>query len=186
MLVSCLVFSSFAGMVSANSDYFDDSGYRGIPYKAPTPLSIPGGRTIHFAEDVLSLIENTRIVPINVSPITLAPPDKSGKRLWIPQKDKIMQHIPGSVWLPNVGYQTLDPIMLNYLETNLKQLTGGDKKRALLFYCTSDCWMSWNTVKRVTEVLDYENIYWYPSGIDGWIEQELPLEDAVPVDISNW
>ena len=41
--------------------------------------------------------------------------------------------------------------------------------------------MSWNTVKRVHEELGYQNIYWYPYGIDGWTEDGLPLESATPV-----
>ena len=41
--------------------------------------------------------------------------------------------------------------------------------------------MSWNSVIRAHEELGYENIYWYPYGIDGWKEQNLELETAVPV-----
>jgi PQQ-dependent catabolism-associated CXXCW motif protein len=156
------------------------AAYRGWPYKAPTPMSAPGAITLFFAEDVRALIEQTDILPVNVSPITLGPADAAGRRSWIPPRGKLKFQIPGSVWLPNVGYQSLDPAMDAYFSRNLAQHTGGDKSRPLLFYCTADCWMSWNSVKRARQEYGYRNLYWYPWGIDGWKEQDFELESAHP------
>ena len=61
-------------------------GYRGWPYKAPTPLSVPGATTLFFAEDVQALIENNDVLLVNVSPITLGPADAAGNREWIPPR----------------------------------------------------------------------------------------------------
>ena len=157
-------------------------GYRGEPYKAPTPWAAPGATTLYFADDVRALIQSTDIVLVNVSPITLGPADEEGKRLWIPRRNSPMSNIPGSVWLPNVGYQELEPGVMTYFSRNLFELTGGNYDRPLLFYCTADCWMSWNAVKRAREELGYRQVYWYPDGIDGWREQDLELEPATPVE----
>ena len=162
-------------------DYLDANGFRGIPYKAPTPEAVPGGVTLDFAEDVQDLLATSNTLPVNVSPITLSPAAKNGKRIWIMKAGKDQSQIPGSVWLPNVGLQTLDPDMMHYLENNLAVYTDNNKERGLLFYCTADCWMSWNTVIRVGRDLGYTNLYWYPSGIDGWKERELPVEMGSPI-----
>lgn len=156
-------------------------GYRGWPYKAPTPLSAPGATTLFFAEDVQALIQGNDVLLVNVSPITLGPADAEGNRDWIPPRRKSLQQLPGSIWLPNVGYESLDAGMDAYFRENLRYYTDGDKSHLLLFYCTADCWMSWNSVKRAREEYGYRNIYWYPYGIDGWKEQELELEPATPV-----
>ncbi len=161
-------------------------GYRGWPYKAPTPQSVPGATTLFFAEDVQALIETTDILLVNVSPITLGPADADGNRPWIPRRDKSSEQLPGSIWLPNVGYESLDPEMDAYFRKNLAFHSGGDKSRLLLFYCTADCWMSWNSVKRAREEYGYRNIYWYPYGTDGWKEQELELETGIPEPFASF
>jgi len=174
-LLLCLTLPLLAFTAAA------DNGYRGIPYKAPTPISVEGATTLHFADDVKKLIKSSNVVLINVSPLTLSPPDDNGNRIWIPKRGKTMYNIPGSVWLPNVGYQSLDAQIRGYLEDNLHKLSDGNKERPLLFYCTADCWMSWNTVKRVSRELGYSRVYWYPSGIDGWMEQQFETEVATPL-----
>lgn len=159
-------------------------GYRGWPYKAPTPLSVPGATTLFFAEDVQALIHSTDILLVNVSPITLGPADVNGNRTWIPRQDKSSQQLPGSIWLPNVGYASLDADMDAYFRKNLAHYSDGDKSRLIMFYCTADCWMSWNSVKRAREEYGYRNLYWYPYGTDGWKEQDLELEQGRPEPFS--
>ena len=160
-------------------------GYRGKPYKAPTPWTAPGATTLYFAQDVQELMDGSDVVMINVSPITLSPPALDGKRQWIQRQDKPMHHIQGSVWLPNVGYQELDGGMDQYFRGNLEKLTQSDLGRPLLFYCTADCWMSWNAVKRAGREYGYEQIYWYPYGIDGWKEQGWELVPGTPQPFSE-
>ncbi len=161
------------------------TAYRGWPYKAPTPLSAPGATTLFFSEDVKSLIEQSDVLLVNVSPITLGPVDAEGNRSWIPRRAKEALQIPGSIWLPNVGYESLDTEMTAYLRNNLAHYTRGDKSRLLLFYCTADCWMSWNSVIRAIEELGYSNVYWYPYGIDGWKEDNFELETVIPEPYSS-
>ena len=155
-------------------------GYRGKPYKAPTPWTAPGATTLYFAEEVKALMTKTNTIFVNVSPITLSPKDREGKRQWIVRKDKPMNHIPGSIWLPNVGYQDLEDEMDRYFRGHLDHFTKSDKTRGLLFYCTADCWMSWNAVKRAVVEYGYSHVYWYPYGIDGWKEVSFALESAEP------
>ena len=169
----------------ATTDDVTRSGYRGWPYKAPTPMSIPGATTLYFAEDVKALIEQSDLLLVNVSPLTLSPVDRQGNRSWIPARGKTRYQIPGSIWLPNVGYESLDPAMNDYFRKNLAHYSQGDRSRLLLFYCTADCWMSWNSVKRSLQEYGYQNVYWYPYGIDGWQQQELELETATPEPYSS-
>ena len=164
---------------------FDEAGYRGIPYKAPTPDSAPGGITVLFADDVAALIASRPVTLLNVSPITLGPPDADGQRIWIPRRGYPMLNIPGSVWLPNIGYQSLDQATRHYLEQHLDLLTGNDTDHPLLVYCTSDCWMSWNAVRRLSLEYGYRTIYWYPMGIDGWQEDGRSLEKATPLPFAG-
>ena len=154
-------------------------GYRGPPYKAPTPWTVPGAKTLHFAEEVQNLMAAQDVLLVNVSPVTLSPPGSDGHRIWILSPDKAYTQIPGSIWLPNVGYQSLDAEMMDYFREGL-QCHGGSVDRALLLYCTADCWMSWNAVIRVTSELNYRNVYWYPFGVDGWLEAGLSLEPSIP------
>jgi len=44
----------------------------------------------------------------------------------------------------------------------------------------ADCWGSWNAAKRLA-AWGYDDIRWYPRGIDDWRDNALPLEIADPV-----
>jgi PQQ-dependent catabolism-associated CXXCW motif protein len=85
--------------------------------------------------------------------------------LWIEPR---REHIPGSVWLPNVGLGVLPDDLMILFERELKRLTGGDRGRPVVFYCDADCWMSWNAAKRARHELGYGRVYWYPDGVESW------------------
>lgn len=80
----------------------------------------------------------------------------------------------------NVGYGVLAPAVEDYFKRNLEKLTGGDKSKAVVFYCLRDCWMSWNAAKRAL-TYGYTNVNWYPDGTDGWQEIGLPVTEVKPV-----
>ena len=67
----------------------------------------------------------------------------------------------------------------------LERLTGGDKALSLVIFCRADCWMSWNAARRAA-ALGYENVLWFPLGVEGWEEAGgtlVPiLPEPVPVD----
>lgn len=149
-------------------------GYRLSDYRSPTPDGITGGETVDTPA-VQSLLSQGRVIPIFVqrlerSTLPGAP--------WL--QSKPYRQIPGSVWLPNVGMGAPDQPTLAWFESQLERLTAGDRTRGLLFYCLSDCWLSWNAAKRAV-LLGYARVHWYPTGIDGWMEAGLPTEEAHPL-----
>ncbi|MCG7874428.1 MAG: thioredoxin fold domain-containing protein [Candidatus Thiodiazotropha lotti] len=174
ILVSLLLpLQSFAGN---QSELFSEPGYRIANYRRPLPDQPPAGERID-TEILLELIKRSNPLLVDVLAITLRPESAEFGLSWLPASPR--QNLPGSTWLPNVGYGYLEPCMLAWLERTLQRLTGGDLNRAVVFYCITDCWMSWNVVKRASE-LGYRNLYWYPEGSDGWAAAGLPLVAAEP------
>ena len=90
------------------------------------------------------------------------------------------KHLPGSVWLPNVGLGSLSPEFADYFADNLATLTGGDAARPLVFYCDANCWLGYNAAKRAVREFGYSNVYWYPDGVEGWQEAGLELVEIPP------
>ena len=55
------------------------------------------------------------------------------------------------------------------LATLLAALSGGDKSRAIVFFCSSvRCWLSYNAALRAVR-LGYAGVYWYRGGIAAWL-----------------
>ncbi len=84
------------------------------------------------------------------------------------------QDIAGSIWLADVGRGALAPAVEARFRADLARLSGGNRSADLVFYCLSQCWMSWNAAKRAVQ-LGYGNVIWYPDGADGWQAAGLPL-----------
>lgn len=167
--------SSFAG----DADFDAATGYRIARYRAALPDEVPGGMRL-YTEDVEKHFKAGKVALIDVMPSTGAGYDpRTGK--WRLLKSR--KNIPGSTWLPDVGRGKLNTTLLRYFEENLSRISNGDKSRALLFYCQSDCWMAWNAVKRAAE-LGYSQLYWYPEGTDGWTDWDNPIEPATPVPVT--
>lgn len=150
-------------------------GYRLQHYRAPTPDILPGA-TVLDNRSLQALIAAQQPVLLDVMAANRVP-DADGGSLWVPTKPR--RHLPGSIWLPNVGYGELEPAIEPYFRRQLARLSGGDLDRPLVFYCLRDCWMSWNAARRAL-ALGYRAVYWYPDGSDGWQEAGLPLVEAVP------
>lgn len=159
--------------------YIDpNTGYRLGHYRAPTPESVPGATRITLAE-LRALREQPDVALIDVMAHTGAGPDPASGE-W--RVSEARMHIPGSIWLPEVGQGRLTPVLRRYFRENLEAITEGDKSRRIVIYCIADCWPSWNAAKRAVE-LGYENVLWFSEGTDGWVEADLPLELARPVPI---
>ena len=153
----------------------EPEGFRTEAYRAPVAATLRGATTVDTAA-LQALVETEAPVLIDVLPAPRAPADRGGARIWRPTP---RANIPGSVWLPNVGYGELSAEFETYFEDNLARLSEGDRARPLVFYCQADCWMSWNAAKRAVQI-GYEDVVWYPEGTDGWAAAGLPLEAAVP------
>lgn len=155
---------------------FDPDGYRLDAFLAPVPEQAPGATTLtteevqaHLAAGDALLID---VLPSPPRPAGLPPTDR-----WLPPPHR---NLPGSVWLPNVGYGRLSDDLTDYLQRNIKRLTGGDRTRALIVYCRAGCWMSWNVAKRLAAA-GYTAVYWYPDGTTGWETAGLPLAESQPL-----
>ncbi len=165
---------------AATLTHFGPGGYRIAKYRSPTPATVPNGITV-TTQRVQQLIRNQDPILVDVQAVAVRPETEEFGISWLPAKERF--NLPGSVWLPNVGYGKLDKRMDDYFRYHLHRLTGGDLDRPIVIYCVIDCWMSWNAIRRAASY-GYRRLYWYPDGSDGWAARDLPLEKAQPVAFS--
>ena len=158
----------------AASAVAEPAGYRMDKYRTPVPATLAGATVLSTAA-LQQLIAEQQPVLVDVLPKQRKPKDRDQAQIWIEPK---REHIPGSVWLPNVGLGELSPDFAEYFATELAKLTGGDKAKPVVFYCDANCWMSWNAGKRALTELGYSHVYWYPEGVQGWKRAGKPLETA--------
>ena len=176
--LSLLFCLTLAGLPAVAQDeaaaLFSGDGYRIDRYRSPTPQDIPGARTLDTAALQQLLAGNPPPVLVDVM-----------RQPWLHDRfvaSEEHRNIPGSLWLANVGDGVLDSRWQDYLVRNLQQASGGDPARALVFYCKSDCWLSWNAGRRAM-ALGYTRVYWYRDGVDAWQAAGLPLQTASPVPL---
>lgn len=172
-LPSALLGLYLLGTPAAHADdpLFSSDGYRVDRYRSPTPASAEHATTLDTAalRALLAREPRTRLVDVY-------------RRTWLNGRfvaTEEHRNLPGSLWLANTGDGRLSPPWQAYFRDNLQRLTDGDAGRPLVFYCRSDCWASWNAVRRA-HALGYSNLYWYRDGIDAWEQAGLPLQDARP------
>ena len=151
-------------------------GYRLEDYRAPVPATVAGGTVVTTA-GLQHLLKAEPTILVDVLPHAPRPAGLAPGTLWI---EPVRTDIAGSVWLPETGRGALSPSVEAYFKDNLARLTGGNRDRALAFYCLARCWMSWNAAKRAISY-GYRRVYWYPEGTDGWIAAGLPVQRAQPV-----
>ena len=154
----------------------EPTGYRQDDFRSTVPCTIRGGEVLS-TRALARLLAGDDPVLIDVLPAPRRPPGLPDDALWAPPE---RDSLPGSVWLPNTGFGTLPVEEENYLRRNLAQLTGGDRSRALVFFCLRDCWMSWNAARRAVE-WGWRRVFWYPDGTDGWSEAGRDLAPVRPV-----
>lgn len=153
------------------------TGFRMGHYRAPVPNFIPGGKIIG-TDEVKALADGRKVILVDVYPPKGAGPDPLDGT-W--RNTETRRNIPGSIWLPDVGRGYLEADLEDYFRINLEKLSTGRKDTAIVFYCTADCWQSWNAARRAI-VWGYTNVHWYPQGTDGWVEENLPVEVSEPVN----
>ncbi|WP_274628878.1 PQQ-dependent catabolism-associated CXXCW motif protein [Arvimicrobium flavum] len=158
----------------------EPAGYRMDAYKAPVPATLQGATVVSTA-DAQRLWREKKAVFFDVMPHTPKPANLPSGTVW---KEKDRQDIPGSIWLANVGYGAIPEETAAYFQRALDLHTGSDKTHPVLFYCMTDCWMSWNAAKRAIE-WGYRSVLWYPSGADGWEKANLPLEENRPYAVTD-
>ncbi|MER9657141.1 PQQ-dependent catabolism-associated CXXCW motif protein [Mesorhizobium sp. M0152] len=158
----------------------EPAGYRLDEYRAPVPGTLRGA-TVATTEEAEALWRAKKAVFFDVMPNTPKPTNLPAGTIW---RDKVRKDIPGSIWLANVGYGAISKETASYFRQGLAAAAGTDKSRAILFYCMTNCWMSWNAAKRAVE-WGYSSVIWYPLGADGWESANLPLEEKKPYATNN-
>lgn len=123
-------------------------------FHGPTPMAVPGARTILTAELKSMLTSPNPPLLVNV----LAKPKVS---------------IPGSHLANFIGTDFTakgESETAEFLGRNLK-----DKNAPVVFYCLSwECWLSYNAALRAIS-LGYTNVGWYRGGIYSWFDAKLPF-----------
>jgi PQQ-dependent catabolism-associated CXXCW motif protein len=92
--------------------------------------------------------------------------------------------LPGALWLRGAGLgNSLHDQTQEKLGMRLSELAGGNKARAIVFFCLSKtCWLSHNAAVRAV-ALGYSNVYWYRGGRNAWQAAGLAME---PVAANNF
>jgi PQQ-dependent catabolism-associated CXXCW motif protein len=182
LVLAALLFINLPASARADESYKDPppaadakpspeiEGYKLSDYRDPVPATLKGARVISRAE-AEDLWAKKGAVFIDVYPKSPKPENLPEGTIW---REPQHQSIEGAVWLPNVGYGVLAPPVEEYLKKSLEKLSGGDKAKPMMFFCSKNCWMSWNTAKR-TMTYGYTNVLWFPDGVDGWQEIGYPV-----------
>ena len=175
ILMALLVAAALHLPALADERAVEPLSYRMEDYRAPVPATLQSAMVV-TTDEAAALLKEKRALFFDVMPHTPKPAKLPAGTIW---REKVRNNIPGSVWLPNVGYGALSGETEGYFRNALETLTGGDKTRMVLFYCMTDCWMSWNAAKRAVE-WGYRAVIWYPSGADGWESAGRALAEAKP------
>ena len=157
--------------VWAQAQEAEPDDYRMDHYRAPVPETLAGG-TVVGPEEAHELWQSGEVAFIDVLPRPPKPKNLPEGTIW---REKPRHSIPGSIWLPNVGYGALAEITHDYFRRGLEKATDGDPEHPILIFCLEECWMSWNAAKRAMEY-GYARVYWLPEGTDGWAFFDYPTE----------
>jgi len=175
--VAALILSITPTQALEGYDVDPDTGLRMERYRSPVPADVPGGTTLDNTA-AAALHTNNSAIFIDVYPPTGMGPDPLDGH-WVTSEKR--DSIPGAIWLPETGRGTLLPDAQDYFARNLNRLSAGDPSAAIVFFCTADCWQSWNAARRAIGS-GYTDVYWYPLGTDGWLESGYPLQPVQPVN----
>lgn len=172
VLLALMSVSAFAeGLVD------EPDGYRLENYDDVVPDTLKGAGVVD-AEQVLALRDDDGAVIVDVIPAQRRPDFLPENQIWIPVPHK---GVPGSLWLPDIGYGVLSDITLAYFFDNLSKATNQNKAHPVVFYCRDNCWMSWNAAKRALEH-GYSKVYWFTEGTEGWFESGYEFADLTPAE----
>ncbi|CDF93593.1 MULTISPECIES: PQQ-dependent catabolism-associated CXXCW motif protein [unclassified Pseudomonas] len=170
-LLAVVLLGLWLNVARADTVLFSPQGYRIDRYRSPTPDAVEGARTVDTPA-LQQLLEQTP-TPVLIDVY---------RRPWVQGRfidNEPHANLPGSLWLANTGDGELDSIWQDYFAYHLRQATAGRQDQPLVFYCRSDCWLSWNAVKRAA-AMGYKHLYWYRDGVDAWEAAHLPLQAARP------
>ena len=125
-------------------------------FHAPTPVSHASARTV-------TTVDLVGMLKADPAPVLIDVLGGSGGH----------RSLPGAHWLPGGG-----STRSGQLGARLAELTGGDKDRALVFFCQGwECWLSYNAALSASE-LGYTRVNWYRGGVRSWSAAKLPSDWA--------
>lgn len=154
LLISlALVVSSTQADEAADFGVPPQAQLRQRDFHAPTPLEVPGARTVGTAE-----LRQRLQAPLAERPLLIDVLGGTGH-----------SSLPGAVWLPGAGRGgTFDDAIQARLGQTLRMLTGANTAREIVFFCLSpQCWLSYNAALRALH-FRYRNVGWYRGGIEAW------------------
>ena len=170
-LLAIVLLGLSLNVAQADTALFSAQGYRITQYRSPTPASAQGAQTVD-TEGLQRLLGQTP-APVLIDVY---------RRPWVQGRfidTEPHANLPGSLWLANTGDGELEANWQDYFTSHLRKATDGRRDQPLVFYCRSDCWLSWNAVKRAAS-MGYKHLYWYRDGVDAWEAANLPLQAARP------
>jgi len=153
----------------------EPEGYRLDRYDDVVPATLQGATRV-TAIEVANLQSAHDALIVDVIPEHRKPDELPAGQLWFPVAHK---GIAGALWLPDVGYGVLSEATEEYFKGHLHKATNGKLDHPVVFYCRSDCWMSWNAAKRALS-FGYSQVYWFADGIDDWQFENLATQVLTP------
>ena len=147
-----------------NGAVSEPPGYWIGPINAPVPKTLSGGVVVRGAHQLQALLKRGGAIIVDVSNAPRRPKDLAPGAPWLPLPHRA---IPGSLWIPGVGFGEIPVAVDDFYRQRLAAATNEHLARPLIFYCHKTCWLSWNAAKRAISY-GYRNVYWYPYGIEGW------------------
>ena len=158
------------------ADVPEPEGYRLENYRAPTPATLRGAKTIGTQEAEKIWRRRQRILCRCAAATAAAAKACRRERCGATSRAPIF---PAASGCPIPAMASLRPQWPIISPKGLAKVTHGDRTRLIVLYCLADCWMSWNAAKRALAI-GYSNVAWYREGTDGWLAAGLPLKEATP------
>ena len=135
---------------------------RTVGYHGPTPTRIPGGKVVATGELKALLEQPQRPYLIDVL------------------GGGVHRTIAGAFWMLGSGDGEMSKDEEARFAKAIGAFAGGDKNRAMVFYCVdSECWLSYNAALRAI-ALGYTNVMWYRGGIASWRTSEGAMTQSDP------
>lgn len=174
-ILSLLTLVFFPGSAARADDALFDpfTGYRIAHYRAPIPAPPPGVAAVDTSK--VAHLSAGGAVLLDVHPMRTFEIAESGE--WIVPGQH--ESLPGAIWLPVVGWGTIEGWAEDYLVTTLDRRARNAP--AVVVFCQLDCWLSWNAAQRVRD-LGYKT-FWYAGGVDTWQEHGRALEPVSPAPV---
>ena len=136
-----------------------DTGVRTADLRSPTPMTVPGARTIGTGELRAMLDDKTR------HPIVI----DTSQRMDIA--------FPGALSFPDDFTTQGDP-RLRELEQRLSSIAGGDRGRPIVVTAwNAERWSGRNLALHLV-ALGYTEVHWYRGGLEAWDLADLPLQSV--------